>query len=128
MRVHAQPNDVIRDVAVEERTQDSLRGQRKRRSETEQRMCRDSPGWNDGRDEREPVGGARDIAIREAGATWNPLIGCCRRPDHETAAPDRHAEGVDLLSLDDRAARCVLFARCKRLAVVAGVQLAAEGG
>ena len=68
VRRHAQPDQVVHDEAVEQPAEKMLIARRQRRAEAENRVGRDAAGGQHRGDERQPIGGARDVAVRQARA------------------------------------------------------------
>ena len=124
MRVDAEPNQVVRDEAVEQRTEDVLGIQRKRRLQAEERVRGDSLCGEYGRDERQPVGGTCNIPVGKTRPSRDPNA---RASAELIATPfDGRSERIDLFALEHRTARRVAIERRKEVTVVRRIEFAAE--
>src|SRR5690349_4153715 len=122
--VDAEPNQVVRDEAVEERTEDVLRIEWKRRLQAEQRVRGDGVRGDNSGDEGQAIGGTGNVAVGQTGTPWDPNDGVSTQL---IPAPlDRGAERLDLFALEHRPPGSVPIERCKTVAVVSRIEFTAE--
>ena len=104
VRGHAHPHQVIHDEAVEETAEEVLGGNRQRRAQAEERVRGHAPGRKHGGDEREAIGGAGDVTIREPRALVSPGVeqpACLRGVHTVHRRVEARAERLDVLPLND---------------------------
>src|SRR5580765_3476189 len=129
VRGHAHPNEVIHDEAVEKTAEKVLGRDWQRRAQAEQRVSGYAPRGKHSGDEREAIGRAGDVTIRQArpavsrGVEQAPRL---RDANAVLRRADAWPERLDVLPLHD--GKLSGAGGLERVPVVGGVQLASETG
>ena len=130
VRGHPPSDQVIGDVAVEQRAQHALRVQRQTRLQAEHGVHRDRVRRDDGRNQRRAVGRAGDVAIGQPRTIDAGAAAEARAHGRRVSMPSggRHVDAkrreVTALDHGQGAGRGTSFAQA--IAVVGGIELAAE--